>query len=34
MIVQGMSEEKSTTRQSSSFAEILPFHVLPHSLLE
>ena len=26
-----MSEEKSTTHQSSSFAEILLLHVLPHS---
>ena len=24
------SEEKSTTRQSSSFTEILPLHVFPH----
>ena len=26
-----MSEEKSTTRQGLSFAEILPLHVLPLS---
>ena len=28
---RNMSEEYSTARQSSSFTEILPVHVLPHS---